>query len=544
MKGIIVAVHGKKAVLLKENGQFVQIANRGYEIGQKISPPCLRVRQWASVAAVFVFLCIGSFSFAYYTPTATMRLTINPDFSLVLNCFNHVIYVEALNEDAVTVLSHQPKIRGNSADCITKIVEAAAEEGYLSEKNAMVRIAADTKKAPVAEKAREAICQSVDNGDLPAFVEICTVTQESVTVARTPSATEEQISPPDTHVLAPKEESDDTDNKVLVSDAKPKKEKSEKEAVKTEKKNNKQKAEAKSAPQSPNATIVGTQTKPVDQTVNEKPNFSDKQENKASAPSHVKTDNKEISKEKTTQKKEPMPSFTPSAESAPTDFTERYNPFENKDKDKDKAEKQDIVPEYQEKKPEETARGDVPKKEPFKDPFLQDTENVSVEDRWESIEKEEKNPQNTKDFFFEKDGASKKDDVAFEKNEENQKDNADHDDDDRPDEEKKPVTAKGEASSKDETPQRDDAPPKDDAPPRDDAPPKDDAPKKEASSYIPSDKEPQKPSQAPMPKPKENASPTENKPIFNPQGGNEKPASPSPKPEPPTGGGKRFSPED
>lgn len=531
MKGIIVAVHGKKAVLLDENGRFLQIADRGYKIGQKISAPCLHLRQWASVAAVFVLLCIGSFSFAYYTPTSTMRLTINPDFSLVLNCFDRVIRVEALNEDAVHVLSDQPKIRGNTADCITKIVEAAAEDGYLSEENATVRIAADTKKAPVAEKAREAIHHSVEKGDLPAFVEITTVTEESIAVANTPSATEEQLSSPETLAVEPKADTDSTEGEVLISDTETNKEKSEKESVKSEKKNNKPKSETKPVPPKADTSVISTKTKPADSSVKEKPTVS--QENKESAPSSVKTNNQESSTEKPAQEKETPPqkvyesSFTP-AESPPTDAVERNDRAE--DQNKDKAEKQDFVPEHQEKKPVEAPRSEVPEKEPFEEIFLPGMEKVPTEDLRESMEKAEKIPQNVKDFFYQEDDDDEKDDADFDEDEEDQKDDADEDDedDDRFDEDKMPVAPKHEVPSSEA--------------PSDESGSKEASPK-EPAPFAPADKEPQKPTQAPTQKPKDSTAPTDNKPTAKPQGGSEKPASSSPKPQQPTDGGKHFPPE-
>ena len=107
MTGIIAGVKGKRAVLLNNDGEFIEIADRGYEVGQKIDykKPSISAK-YAYIAACFILLMFVGFSSyaAYFTSVSFISIDINPSFRIDINRFDRVISVKPLNDDARQLL--------------------------------------------------------------------------------------------------------------------------------------------------------------------------------------------------------------------------------------------------------------------------------------------------------------------------------------------------------------------------------------------------------------------------------------------------------
>ena len=99
MKGIVVDVNNREAVILADSGIFKRIKNEHYNIGQTIQISEIKrtspgvVRGAASMAAVLMIGIIGVS--AYYTPTDYVSLDVNPSVEYQVNMFERILDVNA-----------------------------------------------------------------------------------------------------------------------------------------------------------------------------------------------------------------------------------------------------------------------------------------------------------------------------------------------------------------------------------------------------------------------------------------------------------------
>ena len=111
MKAVIVGVQGRYAAALSEDGRITRIRNQGYSLGQQIDQKALReisplkkAAGWAAAAAAAIAVCVGGGAYLYYSPYAYVSLDVNPSVEYVLNRFDRVIGVYAINDDASRIL--------------------------------------------------------------------------------------------------------------------------------------------------------------------------------------------------------------------------------------------------------------------------------------------------------------------------------------------------------------------------------------------------------------------------------------------------------
>lgn len=137
MKGIVVEINNKDAIILAEDGLFTKVKNINYEIGQSIKIKENRkigsklITGAASLVAAMAICTIGAF--AYYTPTDYVSLDVNPSVEYSINMFNRILDVKAVNDDGEEILS--------SLDLNNMTIEAAVKEtldklivdGYLTD---------------------------------------------------------------------------------------------------------------------------------------------------------------------------------------------------------------------------------------------------------------------------------------------------------------------------------------------------------------------------------------------------------------------------
>lgn len=142
----IVELRGRFAAALTEDGRFVRVRNKGYEIGQAVravriersAQPARRRAQMtalASMAAGFLMLALGGFA-GYRAPAGVVSLDVNPSIEYTINYFDRVLEVAAVNEDAVPVLSQidGDSLRYQSIDtAIEQTIETLRGNGYLLE---------------------------------------------------------------------------------------------------------------------------------------------------------------------------------------------------------------------------------------------------------------------------------------------------------------------------------------------------------------------------------------------------------------------------
>ena len=157
MRGIVMEIKGGRCVILKKDGTFAEIRNRNYTVGQEVSASNPSVGKYLSMAACLAVICTAALGYhLYYTPASYVYMDINPSVRLDLNCFERVIDVVPLNEDAEALLSHVTIRKGKAEDCMNTIVSACQEQNYLNETNTDIEVSVRTDSAKLETKVEAA----------------------------------------------------------------------------------------------------------------------------------------------------------------------------------------------------------------------------------------------------------------------------------------------------------------------------------------------------------------------------------------------------
>ena len=141
MKGIVMEITGKYAVILTQDGQFMKIkAQPGMTVGAEIDTcmpsmasaarkPMYRI---ASIAASFL-LVLGIGIFSYSMPYSYVDFDINPSIGLTANIYDRIIRVEALNDDGSKLIENKNLMHRKLDEGVTMLLSSAVEQGYLKE---------------------------------------------------------------------------------------------------------------------------------------------------------------------------------------------------------------------------------------------------------------------------------------------------------------------------------------------------------------------------------------------------------------------------
>lgn len=141
MRGIVVEITGKYAVILTQDGLFKKIKARpdmavGAEIdtGRPAKAAAVRRPMYriASIAASLL-LVLGISMYIYSMPYSYVDFDINPSIGLTANIFDRIIRVEALNEDGNKLIENRNLVHMKLERGITLLIDSAVEQGYLIE---------------------------------------------------------------------------------------------------------------------------------------------------------------------------------------------------------------------------------------------------------------------------------------------------------------------------------------------------------------------------------------------------------------------------
>lgn len=146
MRGIVMETDGDRAVVLLKGGDFKEIKNKGYKVGDKIDIRPGYMPQIASIAAAVMIFAVGGAS--YFAPASYVTMDINPSFIMTLNVYDKVINIEPLNDDAKKVLDTE-KIKGGEINhTIEELIGATEREGYLKSDGEVVMTVVPSIRTP------------------------------------------------------------------------------------------------------------------------------------------------------------------------------------------------------------------------------------------------------------------------------------------------------------------------------------------------------------------------------------------------------------
>ncbi len=157
MKGIVVEIKGKTAIVLKDDGSFDSLRNNEYKIGEvilteKVAPFARRrqFRRFGAVAAAFALFTAGAY--AYSLPVAYVSVDINPSIAYELNMFDRVLSVKAMDESAEEIMQLLDLENMSIQKAVRVTTEQLISSGYIDGEDNNIVLVAGSDNSAKAEK--------------------------------------------------------------------------------------------------------------------------------------------------------------------------------------------------------------------------------------------------------------------------------------------------------------------------------------------------------------------------------------------------------
>lgn len=152
MKAVVLDMEEKQAVLLNDDGTFVRVRNKNYEVGQVVEfrPGTSKLR-YGLVACIALFVIVfGLGTYAYFDPYTYVSFDVNPSVEFTVNRFDRVIKVRVVNEQNEPALDKIALMEINHQKidtAIKKTLKEVKESGYLSEESKVVIATSNANKS-------------------------------------------------------------------------------------------------------------------------------------------------------------------------------------------------------------------------------------------------------------------------------------------------------------------------------------------------------------------------------------------------------------
>lgn len=192
MKAVVMKINKNKAVILKDDGSFISVANRNYTVGQKLkikdkssnSTISIKLIKAAVAAACIMLICFGAV-YTYNVPQSYVSLDINPSIELEINMFNRVISANGVNDDGITVLENLEIGSKTMERALEMIMYQINKDGYINtgeEKPVVIGVHCSNheKEKKVMENAKLQIEQSLENLAISTTVSIVTLDAQTI----------------------------------------------------------------------------------------------------------------------------------------------------------------------------------------------------------------------------------------------------------------------------------------------------------------------------------------------------------------------------
>ena len=147
MKYIVMECHLSYAVVLDENGRFLKVANRHYEVGQTVTdiiemqvpqsvPQKKKTNKWmyslAAMAACLMLVVTSVFQIGQMT-YASVYMTINPEVRIDVNSNDVVVGLDGINPDGDDLITGYDYRKKDLDLVMDELVDRAIDMGYLHE---------------------------------------------------------------------------------------------------------------------------------------------------------------------------------------------------------------------------------------------------------------------------------------------------------------------------------------------------------------------------------------------------------------------------
>ena len=147
MKYMVMECHPGYAVVLDEDGRFLKVANRRYEVGQTVAdmiemqvpqaePQKKKANKWmysmAAMAACLMLVVTSVFQMGQMT-YASVYMTINPEVRIDVNRKDVVVGLDGVNADGDDLIEGYVYQKKNLDLVMDELVDRAIDMGYLHE---------------------------------------------------------------------------------------------------------------------------------------------------------------------------------------------------------------------------------------------------------------------------------------------------------------------------------------------------------------------------------------------------------------------------
>ena len=154
MKYLVMECHPGYAVVLDENGHFLKVANRRYEVGQTVTevqpmktPSRRRGKAWLYslvAAAACLALVLGITLPGTTQPYASVYVKINPEVRIDVDRQDRVLALAGINRDGLDLIAEYD-YRGKDLELVTQeLVDRAIDMGYLRQ-DGQVNVSLDSQ---------------------------------------------------------------------------------------------------------------------------------------------------------------------------------------------------------------------------------------------------------------------------------------------------------------------------------------------------------------------------------------------------------------
>lgn len=111
-------------------------------------------KRWVSIVMSFVILIAISITFTIFefTPSKTLTIDLNPGFEVVLNRFNRVVQVNAVGDEAQTLIDDISYWHQSPEKVLATIVDLSVQHGYATENDVTVLISVNTSDEVLLKK--------------------------------------------------------------------------------------------------------------------------------------------------------------------------------------------------------------------------------------------------------------------------------------------------------------------------------------------------------------------------------------------------------
>ena len=166
MKYMVVECHPGYAVVLDDDGNFLKVANRKYEVGQLVTevvamqaPPRKKTAKWVSTlvaAAACLALVLGLTLPGTHQPYASVYVKINPEVRIDVDKQDLVVGLTGVNQDGIALIEGYT-YQNKHLDVVTdELVDRAIDMGYLKPEG-RITVSLDSQDEAWVQNHSEAI---------------------------------------------------------------------------------------------------------------------------------------------------------------------------------------------------------------------------------------------------------------------------------------------------------------------------------------------------------------------------------------------------